>query len=125
MYMPYFNFETSTKVILKVILALLTLAFLWVVRDVVVILLFSVVLASAMEPLVCYLHARKIPRSVSVLAVYVLVFAVVGGIVSLLIPPVISQVQTLQNTLPDLVANLQSRLPVSISQQQQSSLSCT
>jgi predicted PurR-regulated permease PerM len=48
--------------------------------------------------------------------VYVLVFAVVGGIVSLLIPPVISQVQTLQNTLPDLVANLQSRLPVSISQ---------
>ncbi len=68
--MKYNELENSTKIILKVILAGLLLAFLWVIRDVIFILLLSLILASAMEPMVDYFNEKRIPRAVSVLVTY-------------------------------------------------------
>lgn len=110
--MRWQDLDTSTKVILKVIIAFLLLAFLWVTRDVIMILLLAVVLASAMEPLVSYLHIRKIPRVVSVLAVYVLAIGVVGLILALIVPVVVDQFNLLSATLPEYTSQLQQRFPI-------------
>ncbi len=106
-----FKLETSTKIILKVIGLVLALAFLWTIRDVVIILLLAIVLASALEPLVDYLNRKKIPRAVSVLAVYILAFALVGIVVWLLVPPLVGQFNNLLTNLPDLTRQLQERMP--------------
>ncbi len=106
------NLEYSTKIILKVALVGLALAFLWVIRDIVVILLLAVVLSSAMEPMAEYLSRRRVPRSVSVLGAYVIVIAIIGLIVAVIVPPMINQFQLLAERLPDYSLELQAKYPI-------------
>lgn len=109
--MQWTKWDTSTRIIAKVIVAGLGLAFLWVTRDIIIILLLAVVFASAMEPLVGYLKIRRVPRAVSVLAVYILVLGLIALIFSLLLPIVIQQVQLLSANLPQYTADFQSQYP--------------
>ncbi len=106
-----FHLDYSTKVILRVVAVLLALAFLWVVRDIVIVILLSLVLASAMEPMVDYLNRRKIPRSVSVLGAYVIVIAIIVLIVSLMAPLVAEQFKVLTQNLPQYTLEMQARYP--------------
>lgn len=108
--MRYQDFDESTKVILKVIFAVLILVFLWTVREVIFILLFSLILASALDPLVDYFSEKRVPRAVSVLTVYVLFLGIVGVVIYLLIPPVIEQFKLLTENLPQYYAALHERL---------------
>lgn len=110
--MRFNDLENSTKIILKVVFVLLALAFLWVIRDIIVLFLLAVVLASAMEPLADYLHARKIPRGVSVLAVYIVFLGLAALVISSIIPPVIDQFKLLARNLPEYLSELQTRYPV-------------
>lgn len=110
--MQYSDLETSTKVILKVIFAVLVLAFLWLIRDIIILLVLSIILASAIEPLVDYLKLKRIPRPVSVLAVYLVVIGLVVLVVSLIIPPVAVEFANLQNNLPQLSQVLEVKLPL-------------
>jgi len=98
--MKYEDLPTSTKVILKVIFAFLILVFLWLTRDIILLLVMALILASAMEPLVDYLHAKKVPRALSVFMVYVVFIGLSVLVVYLMIPPVINQFKILKNNLP-------------------------
>ena len=106
-----FELDYATKVILRVALVALILAFLWVVRDIVVMLLLALVLASAMEPMVEYLSRHKIPRSVSVLGAYVMVIGVVAVIASLMAPLVVEQFKVLSENLPSYIVEVQAKYP--------------
>jgi predicted PurR-regulated permease PerM len=106
-----FQLDYSTKVILRVVAVLLALAFLWVVRDIVVVVLLALVLASAMEPMVDYLNRHKIPRSVSVLGAYLIVIGIVGLIASLMAPLVIEQFHVLSQNLPQYSLEIEARYP--------------
>src|SRR5688572_14641182 len=101
--------DYSTKVILRVTAVVLALAFLWVVRDIVAVILLALVLASAMEPMVDYLNRHKIPRSVSVLGAYFIVIALVSGIATLMAPVVVDQFQVLQENLPQYAIEIQAK----------------
>ncbi|MBL8030150.1 MAG: AI-2E family transporter [Candidatus Doudnabacteria bacterium] len=107
--MTFKELDKTTQVILKVVFAVLVLAFLWVVRDIIVILLLALILASAMDPMVDYFSERKIPRAVSVLTVYLLVLGLAGLVIYLVIPPVVEQFKILQANLPEYVAQLSAR----------------
>lgn len=106
-----FELDYSTKVILRVVAVLLALGFLWLVRDILVVILLSLVLASAMEPMVDYLNRHKIPRSVSVLGTYVIVIAVIGLIISLMAPLVVEQFRVLTQNLPQYTIEIEARYP--------------
>ncbi len=106
-----FQLDNSTKIILKIVLIVLALLFLWVIRDIVIILLLALVLASAMEPVVDYLNRHRIPRSVSVLSAYVLLIALVGFIASLIVPLVVDQFRVLSQNLPSYMVEIQARYP--------------
>lgn len=106
-----FELDYSTKVILRVVAVLLALAFLWVVRDIVIVILLSLVIASAMEPMVDYLNKRKIPRSVSVLGAYFVVIAIVVGLITLMAPLVTEQFHVLAANLPQYSIDFQARYP--------------
>lgn len=54
-------------------------------------MLISIIISSAIDPLADYLRKKHIPRGLSVLVVYVLVFGLLTLIVSLLIPPITQQ----------------------------------
>lgn len=101
--------EPSTKIILKVVFVGLALALFWVIRDIIAILLLSLILASAMDPMVEYFNKKRVPRAVSVLAVYVLVLGLAGLIIYLIIPPVLEQFKLFQANLPEYIARFQNR----------------
>lgn len=106
-----YSLDNSTKIILRVVVILLALAFLWVIRDIVIVLLLALVLASAMEPMVEYLHSKKIPRFVSVLGAYVIVIGFIGLMIALLSPLVIDQAKLLSENLPRYAVELQAKYP--------------
>lgn len=83
--------EISTGIIFKTILILLGLWFLYLVRDVIVLLIISVIIVAAIEPAVDYFQKKRIPRGVSVLVIYILLFFIIAGGISLLIPPLANQ----------------------------------
>ncbi len=106
-----FSLDNSTKIILKVVVILLALAFLWVIRDIVIVVLLALVLASAMEPMVEYLHSKHIPRFVSVLGAYIIVIGFIVAMVALLSPLVVDQARVLSENLPAYAVELQAKYP--------------
>jgi len=81
----------STVTLLKVVFVGLLLWFLWVIRDVLLIFLISTIISSAIDPLADFLAKRKVPRTLSVLFVYVLALGMLGLVVFLIIPPLTEQ----------------------------------
>lgn len=106
-----YSLDNSTKVILRVVVILLAIVFVWLIRDIVIIVLLALVLASAMEPMVDYLTKFKIPRFVSVLGTYIVVIGFFGVLISLLSPLVIDQAKVLSQNLPSYAVELQARYP--------------
>jgi predicted PurR-regulated permease PerM len=109
--MRFSELEYSTRVILKVVIVVLALAFLWTIREIIALLLLAVVFASAMDPLADYLHKRKIPRGVSVLAVYVIVLGLVGLAVAWVAPSIAEQFRLFSSHFPEYMADFQAKYP--------------
>lgn len=107
--MKYSELEISTQVILKVIFAVLALVFLWTIRDIILVLILALILASAMDPMVNYFKEHKIPRVVSVLTVYLLFIGLAVSFAYLFIPIVLEQFKILFANLPQYASSLQYR----------------
>lgn len=92
----------STNSILKTLLILLGVFFLYVVRDVVVVVFVSLVLAATMNPTVTKLERRGIPRWVGIVVIYVTLLAVLGLLVALVVPLVTDELSQLTGAFPTL-----------------------
>lgn len=98
--------NTSSIVIVKVVLVLLGLVFLYFVRDVVTILFTAVVISAALNPTVNWLQKKHIPRALSVLLIYTVLLSIVVLSIYLLIPPIVNQVKDLANQFPNFYEQL-------------------
>lgn len=90
----------STISVLKILLLLLVLWFLYLVRDILVLILLAVFLSTIFEPFVNFLNKRKVPRSLAVILIYVILILVVGSMLYILIPPLIEQASQLASSFP-------------------------
>ena len=61
---------------------------------------------SALFPVVNRLTLLKIPKALAILLVYVLIFGLVGTVITLSFTPLIEQTVTLSTTLPEIFSNL-------------------
>lgn len=68
---------------------LLGVYLLWQVRDLMLLVLTAIVISSAIEPGVAFFIRLRLPRFVSALLVYVLVFGSVFGILYFFFPPIV------------------------------------
>jgi len=98
--------DISTGIIFRTILILLGIWFLYIIRDVVAILFIAIIITSAIEPIVSWMNQKRIPRSLGVSIIYILLFVVIGSIVYFLIPPFASQFQDLSQNFPSYVEKL-------------------
>ena len=69
-------------------------------REVILILLTSIVLGSAVRPFSGWFEKYKIPRVFAVLLVYIIGFSVVLGTLYFMIPPVFGDIMDIAKTLP-------------------------
>ncbi len=96
--------DIGTSTIIRVIGLGLLVALLFVIRDLVLVILTSIVIASFIESVVKKLGVYKIPRTVSVVVVYVISLAVIVALFYLFVPVFLDEISA-------LVASLGSYIP--------------
>lgn len=100
-----YRIEIGTGTVIKSILFVLLLIGLYYVRNVVTALLFSIVIASAVDPAATWLEKHKLPRSLAVLFIYIATLAVFGAMFYLIIPTFISEIGSFANSFPEYLKN--------------------
>lgn len=81
----------STKTILRVLLVLVVLGFLFFIKGIVAIFFAGLFLAALIDPVADYFEARKIPRGLAALMIYILGIAALAGLIFLVLPPVVTE----------------------------------
>jgi predicted PurR-regulated permease PerM len=84
----------------RAIVILLLFAGLFIIRDLILLVLMAVVIASSVEPAVQWLSARRLPRLLAVIAVYVLLALTLAGIVYFLLVPILSEASNFLRNFP-------------------------
>lgn len=102
--------EITTTTIFKSILIILLFVLLYVLKDVVIIFLFALIIASAISPFANWLDERGFPRLLGVLLLYLTVFSLFVFVFVLIIPYVSDELGQLTQTLPKLVSKVSSSI---------------
>ena len=97
---------TMAKFVVITLLLLLLMAFLYEIRDILIIFFVSLLFAAALDPMVDALERRKIPRALGVVIIYIAVLLMLGLVVSNLLPVVASEVSELASKAQDFISNI-------------------
>ncbi len=117
--------KISTSTIIKAVLVVLSVIVLYAIRDILAVVLLSVVIASSVEPAAIWFQKRKIPRTVAVIFIYLSTFAVLGILFYFIIPTVFGEFSSFSGTIinyfqkpeqASLLKGLFVGLPASVSQ---------
>lgn len=85
----------------------------WLLRNLTLLVLAAIVIASAIEPGVAFFIRRRLPRFASALLVYVLVFGSVFSLIYFFFPPIIADAANFLSTAPQYLDTL--NVPTSFS----------
>ena len=92
--------------IVKTVLVLLALGFLWLVRDVIALLFVALFLAALMHPAANWGAKRHIPKGLTVLLIYLILFALLGASLALIVPTLLNQVGNLSEVFRSLIVTV-------------------
>ncbi len=79
---------------------------LWILKDLVLLVLTAVVLASAVEPGVAFFVRHRIPRVFAVVGLYIAIFGSLFSIFYVFIPPVLDDSQSFLQSVPQYLDTL-------------------
>lgn len=99
---PY-RITITAGAIVKVAVFLVGLYICYLIRDILALLFVSLILSAAIDPLVDVLARYYIPRSISVLGIYIIVALAVVGTFVLIIPPMVEQFRAVSQDFPAYV----------------------
>lgn len=100
----------STGTILRGLLLILFFVFLYVLKDVIIIFLFSIIIASAMTPFANWLDSKGFPRLLGVLILYLALFGLIIFVLSLVVPYIADEISQLSTNLPKVVERVSTSL---------------
>lgn len=100
----------STFSFLKALIIIIIIGLIYLIWDILLLFLIALLLAALIVPLADWGKKKKIPRGLTVLIVYTLFLGVVGGLIALLVPPIIAQATQLIDNLGIYSAKIISSL---------------
>ena len=100
------SLEITTGTIIKSVLVIGLLALLYYLRNLVLVVLTAIVIASAIEPATKWFAKYKVPRVPAVLIVYVIIFAALFGIFYTFIPAILEEAIAFSNVLPQYLETI-------------------
>lgn len=109
MFEKKITIDISYSTFIKIILIVLLLVFLFLLQDVLLMVFVAIVIAAAINPLVSWLHKRRIPRAISILFIYILFLGFLVLMITLLVPPIASQIRQLSDLLPQYFKEVSGR----------------
>ena len=95
-----FSITITTGTVIKVIAVLVMVAFLYFIRDIMMAVLFSLVIASGVDPAATWFQKRKIPRVLAVIFVYLIAFVFLGGMFYLIVPTAFKELTSFTEKFP-------------------------
>ncbi len=96
--------DIASKIIMRVIITLLVLWFLYVIRDVIWLFLIAIIITAALNPVVKKVQKiMKAPRNSSVVVVYVLFFTIISILIAVMAPIISEQFEQLGRELPRVI----------------------
>lgn len=96
--------DISHRTIIFAILFVLALWVTYLIRDLLIILFIAAIFVSALSPLVKFFIKLRLPKIFSIAVTYVIIIAVIAGLVISIVPPLIEQSTKLIITAPRLLA---------------------
>ena len=93
----------SSGTIIRAILFVLLLVFLYFFRDLVLIILTAIVIASSIEPIAKWFIKRKIPRVLAIIFVYLGVVGIFIGLFMTFVPLILEETSNLSSSIPQYV----------------------
>jgi len=99
--------QISSGTIIKAIIIVLAFAVFYYLRDIVLVVLLAVIIASAIEPGTQWFLRRRVPRIISVLFMYSVAVLVLVGTFYFLFLPLLNQSAELLSSLPGYLGELQ------------------
>lgn len=93
----------DTWSVVRAALALLLIYALFLLRDLVLVVLTAVVIASGVEPATKWFVRRRVPRLLGVVAVYLIVAVLLFSVFYFLVPPLLSQATGLLDKVPQYI----------------------
>lgn len=90
----------STSTILRFILIILGLLFLYLIKDVLLMVFIAMIIAAAIDAPVDWLAKRNIKRMFGTAIVYLLIFLILAGFMYLVLPPLAGQLKLMAANLP-------------------------
>lgn len=100
------NVSINSRSILVGLLLILLVGLLWYLRDIVLIVLTAIVIASAMEPAVRFFSRKGLHRIAAVILMYALIAAIFFGVVFIFVPPLLNDAESFLTQLPQTLASL-------------------
>lgn len=94
--------DISAASVVKVVLTLAGIYLLFLIRDVLVSILISLILVAALQPVVAN-WSKRIGKGLSILAVFLVVAGIIAGFIYLIIPPLVQETVQLIQNIPSLV----------------------
>lgn len=98
--------EISHRTVVFTALFVLSLVFVYLIKDIILELFVALILMTILEPMVAKLSKIKIPRPISVLISYILIIGIFGGVIALVVPAVVDQTTSFINALPSYLSNI-------------------
>jgi len=93
----------TPKTIFLIILIILGLLFLFIIKDILLLLILASVIAIVFDPLIEQLQDHKLPRLAAVSFIYLVLLLFLVLIFSLIIPPAVEQFRQLNSNFPQYV----------------------
>jgi len=94
------NIDVTSASIFKILIVVFLVWILFLIRNVMVILIFTFILVSILEPAVEWLKLKGIPKILGVIILYLVLVALIALIVVLIIPPIGAQIDQLSDSFP-------------------------
>ncbi len=104
--LPSYKIDISYKTFLFGLVLFLLVKFFILTFNILVMIYLSFLLSLLLDPLVEWLVAKGVKRSLSIGISFLVFFILVGGFLGVLIPPLVEQSQNLANSLPQLISRI-------------------
>ncbi len=98
----------SFATLFRIVVAVVALYFVYQILDVLALVFVAIILSTALDPSVDWMQRHRIPRSLAVLIIYLLLFFVISITLVLLVPPLARQMFELAHSLPSYYGKLVS-----------------
>ena len=99
--------HVKSSTIVKIIVILISFYLLYHFRNLILLILTSIVIASAIEPAVTRLESYKIPRALSTILLYLSILLIVVALVAFMVPVFVTETANLANAVPGYLAGFE------------------